>query len=42
MSEPIDRVNALRTIPLMAGLPHSDFEQLARQLTDEFAPRARV
>ncbi len=34
MSEPIDRVNALKTIPLLAGLPHSDLEQLARKVTE--------
>ena len=34
MSEPIDRVNALKTIPLMAGLPHSDIEQLAKKVIE--------
>lgn len=34
MSEPIDRVNALKTIPLLAGLPHSDIEQLAKKVTE--------
>ncbi|HEY0881487.1 MAG TPA: cyclic nucleotide-binding domain-containing protein [Archangium sp.] len=34
MSEPIDRVNALKTIPLLAGLPHSDLEQLAKKVTE--------
>lgn len=34
MSEPIDRVNALKTIPLMAGLPHSDLEQLAKKVIE--------
>ncbi len=34
MSEPIDRVNALKTIPLMAGLPHSDIEQLAKKVVE--------
>jgi CRP-like cAMP-binding protein len=31
MSEPLDRTNALKTIPLLAGLPHSDIEQLAKK-----------
>jgi CRP-like cAMP-binding protein len=35
MSEPIDRVNALKTIPLLAGLPHSDLEQLAKKVTEQ-------
>jgi CRP-like cAMP-binding protein len=34
MSEPIDRVNALKTIPLLAGLPHSDLEQLAKKVNE--------
>ena len=34
MSEPIDRLNALKTIPLLAGLPHSDLEQLARKVLE--------
>lgn len=34
MSEPIDRVNALKTIPLLAGLPHSDLEQLAKKIAE--------
>lgn len=34
MSEPIDRVNALKTIPLLAGLPHSDLEQLSKKVLE--------
>ncbi len=35
MSEPgLDRVNALKTIPLLAGLPHSDLEQLAKKVAE--------
>jgi CRP-like cAMP-binding protein len=34
MPEPIDRVNALKTIPLLAGLPHSDLEQLAKKMLE--------
>jgi CRP-like cAMP-binding protein len=34
MSEPIDRLNALKTIPLLAGLPHSDLEQLAKKVLE--------
>lgn len=34
MSEPIDRVNALKSIPLLAGLPHSDIEQLAKKVSE--------
>lgn len=34
MSQPIDRVNALKTIPLLAGLPHSDLEGLAKKVNE--------
>ncbi len=34
MSEPIDRLNALKTIPLLAGLPHSDLELLATKVSE--------
>lgn len=34
MSDPIDRVNALKTIPLLAGLPHSDIEQLSKKVIE--------
>lgn len=34
MSQPIDRVNALKTIPLLAGLPHADLELLAKKVKD--------
>ncbi len=34
MSEPIDRLNALKTIPLLAGLPHSDLEQLSKKVNE--------
>lgn len=34
MSQPIDRVNALKTIPLLAGLPHSDLEALAKKVNE--------
>jgi CRP-like cAMP-binding protein len=34
MSEPMDRVNALKLIPLLAGLPHSDIEQLAKKVSE--------
>lgn len=34
MSDPIDRTNALKTIPLLAGLPHSDIEQLAKKVIE--------
>ncbi|MDP1826174.1 MAG: cyclic nucleotide-binding domain-containing protein [Archangium sp.] len=34
MSEPIDRLNALKTIPLLAGLPHSDLEALAKKVIE--------
>jgi CRP-like cAMP-binding protein len=35
MSDPLDRVNALKTIPLLAGLPHSDLERLAKKVREE-------
>lgn len=30
----LDRVNALKTIPLIAGLPHGDVENLAKKVTE--------
>jgi CRP-like cAMP-binding protein len=38
MSQPIDRVNALKTIPLLAGLPHADLELLAKKVKDVRQP----
>ena len=35
MSAPIDRVQALKSIPLLAGLPHSDLERLAKKVREE-------
>ncbi len=35
MSENFDRVNALKSIPLLAGLPHSDLERLAKKAREE-------
>lgn len=32
--ELMGRVNALKTIPLLAGLPHSDLEQLAKKVAE--------
>lgn len=35
MSDPLmDRVNALKTIPLLAGLPHADVESLAKKVAE--------
>lgn len=35
MNAPIDRVTALKSIPLLAGLPHSDLERLAKKVREE-------
>jgi CRP-like cAMP-binding protein len=34
MTQPTDTVSALKTIPLLAGLPHSDLEELAKKVTE--------
>ncbi|MFZ5442481.1 MAG: cyclic nucleotide-binding domain-containing protein [Myxococcota bacterium] len=43
MSDPIDRVNALKTIPLFAGLPHGDVERLAAKVSEvRHAPGSEI
>ncbi len=43
VSENDDRVNALKLIPLLAGLPHSDLEQLAKKVAEaHHAPGSEI
>ncbi len=43
MSDLNELVNALKTVPLLGGLPHSDLEQLAKKVTTaQFAPGVEI
>lgn len=38
MDQPTDRVTALKSIPLLAGLPHGDLERLAKKVREDKLP----